>query len=157
MKYEYLDEGKVIIVNNLRFEDGTIDHAWNKGRPCLVLFSDDEYEYILPIKSEIKNEHYFDKIPFDKDSFLYFNEKGYNETTLNDFIGTSKHCRIKTKIKKELSGYINLGHVLKIPIAYRNEIGKFKYDFFKKIIDRLHKIQKTKNNEELKEKAFNGR
>lgn len=157
MKYEYLDEGKIIVVNNFRFEDGSLDHSWNKGRLCLILFIDNEYEYVLPIKSDVKEINFPDKYYIDKSSFEFFYDRGYNETTLNDFIGYSKNYRIKSKINKDLSGYVSLEHVFKIPIAYRNEIGKLDYDTYKSIIEKLHKIQKTTNDEELKERAFNVR
>lgn len=157
MKYEYIDEGKVIIVNNFRFEDGKLDHAWNRGRPCLILFSDDKYEYVLPIKSEVKKSNYFDKYPINKNSFEEFNEVGYNENTLNEFIGGTKKTRISSHMKKDLSGYVNLEHIFKIPIAYRNEIGKIKKNIFKEIVNKLHLVQKTKDDQELTVRAFYAR
>ena len=157
MNYENIDEGKVIIVTNFRFEDGKLDHAWNAGRPCLILFSDDEYVYILPIKSDIKKSNSYNKIPIDKKSFEYFNERGYNDRALNTFIPGTNHVKITGYMKKDISGYVNLEHVFKIPVAYRNEIGKIKKNLFDEIINKLHNIQKTKTEEDLTKKAYFGK
>ena len=157
MKYENIDEGKVIIVNNFRFEDGKLDHAWNRGRPCLILFSDEEYQYVLPIKSEVRKVDNSDKYPITKKSFESFNEIGYNDFTLNTFIRGTKNVKITGYMKKDISGYVNLEHIFKLPIAFRNEIGKIKKNIFQEIINKLYQVQKTNDAHELTERAFFGK
>lgn len=50
------DVGSIIIKKKLVFkEKGELDHAYKKGRPCLVIALDDEYYYYLSISRSIKN------------------------------------------------------------------------------------------------------
>lgn len=156
-KYENLQEGKIIIVNNFKFEDGSLDHAWNKGRPCLILFVDDDYEYIAPIKSELKKDtHFIDKYYINDENMLYFYNNFYVESTLRPYKYNKRSNKLirNAKGKKHIEGYINLEAIYKLPVAFRNEICKLDYDAFKSVIEKLHNIHNIKDNNELKEKAI---
>lgn len=146
-KYDLMLEGKVIIVKKLLFYHGKLDHAWNAGRPCLVIYSDDEFEYILPITHAIKDKYLNDYEYINNDSFLVVYDKRFRENVLN------KRKKLSNKNENKTSGYINLRHVYKIPVAFRSEIGKIKYDCYKKIIKKLKNHHHTNTLEEIIKKA----
>ena len=57
--------GNIIIMKNIVFTNSInvkktheIDHSWRTGRPCLIIYSDDEYDYFLTIKSHITDTKY---------------------------------------------------------------------------------------------------
>lgn len=153
-EYERQDEGKIIIVNNLRFEDGRIDHAWNTGRPCLLLFSDDEYEYVVPLKSELKKDTYLkEKFPLTDEDILCFYRYGYFENTLQK--KNPKKRQVGVIAKKDMYGYINVETIYKIPVAYRNEICKVTYETYQNILSKIKNLHKIEKEEEIKERALN--
>lgn len=48
----------IIIVKNLIFNQngkGVVDHAWCKGRPCIIIKALDDSIYVLPLSTQIKN------------------------------------------------------------------------------------------------------
>ena len=50
--YENSIVGNIVLVRNLVFYNNAnrkyeLDHAYKTGRPCLVIYSDDEYDYFL--------------------------------------------------------------------------------------------------------------
>ena len=58
--YEKEAIGNIILMRNIVFTNSTnkpqeIDHSWKRGRPCLIIYSDDEYDYFLTIKSSISD------------------------------------------------------------------------------------------------------
>jgi len=57
------DVGSVIINRNLFFKDSNkLDHAYKRGRPCLVIATTDEYYYYLSI-SNTRNKQSRTNIP----------------------------------------------------------------------------------------------
>lgn len=49
--------GKIVYIKNIVFakEENKLDHAYNTGRPCLLIYSDEEYDYFLVVlRSKIK-------------------------------------------------------------------------------------------------------
>lgn len=47
----------IVIVRDIIFyneitENYEMDHAFQKGRPCLILYSDGEYDYFLSLTSQ---------------------------------------------------------------------------------------------------------
>lgn len=70
------DVGSIIINKNLVFkEKGELDHAYKKGRPCLVIAMNDEYYYYLSISRSIKehNKTQIQSSRFTKPSSPSFN------------------------------------------------------------------------------------
>lgn len=45
--------GKIVYIKNIVFakEENKLDHAYNTGRHCLLIYSDEEYDYFLAISS----------------------------------------------------------------------------------------------------------
>ena len=126
--YNGLLEGKIIVVNNFSFYNGKLDHAWNKGRMCIILYSDDEYEYVLPITHKIKELY--------KRDYLYINEKNFLEfysKRNREYIIKRVDKKIRSKNYNDINGYVDLRCIYKIPIAFRDEIGKVNYQTYLKL------------------------
>lgn len=51
------DVGSIVINRNIFFKDANkLDHAYKKGRPCLVIALNDEYYYYLSISNSIRKD-----------------------------------------------------------------------------------------------------
>lgn len=155
-KYENMQEGKIIVVKNFKFEDEKIDHAWNLGRLCIVLYSDDEYEYVLPITTYIANTSLRKKYYYINDnSFLFFYKNRYVENTLFKYVGqNTKHNSFRnTHSQSKAQGYINLRNIYKIPVMFRDEIGKLHYKVYNNILNKTKELHQL-DTEELKQSAL---
>lgn len=140
--YERETIGSIVIIKNIIFENPLnhkkeIDHAYKYGRPCFIIYSDEEYDYFLTMTSNAKREQYtkqnFSLNKLNKDSFIY-RERNF------------------IKDEKEIS-LINLQHIYKIPISGHNEIGKVTFETYKNIINKLKKYYKNENINEIIEKS----
>ena len=60
--------GKIVYIKGIVFATGKtkLDHAYSIGRPCLIIYSDNEYDYFLTMSSKIKTKSY---------TFDYYNER----------------------------------------------------------------------------------
>ncbi len=50
--------GNIVLVKNIIFDNNQryeVDHAWAKGRPCLIISTKAEAHYVLPSTSNLKN------------------------------------------------------------------------------------------------------
>lgn len=150
--YELKKDGTIILVNNFKFSDNTLDHAWKAGRICLVLFTDEEYEYVIPMTSYVKESLRENYYYINDDNFMYYYKLRYIESTLKKFQNKrSEHNSLKSNMNKtNVSGYLNLRKIYKIPVAFRDEIGKINYEDYKKILKRIRKKQNLENNEDIK-------
>lgn len=144
MKYNNDMIGKIIFVNSFIFDNGQLDHAWNTGRPCLVIDADEEYEYVLPITHEIKEQFYHE--------FYYINELDYEDIYLNRIIESALNYRTKKGFKHAttVSGYVNLLKKYPIQIAYRDEVGKLNKNTFESIIVKYKNYHHMIDGEEIK-------
>jgi len=137
--YERESIGNIILMKNIVFpnHEGNkheIDHSWKNGRPCIIIYSDENYDYFLPIKSTITDIKYlYHYIPLSENNLLY--------KELNRFgkYNKKKYSKIETK------GYINIETIYKTPISWHDEIGKVKFKTYKTIIDRLKEYHKKKD------------
>lgn len=130
--YEKEVIGNIIVVRNMTFENTTInkqesDHAWNSGRPCIIIYSDDDYDYFLTMTSnpeiiEAFKEHHF-KIS-KKDLLHHYGDK----------------------ITK---GAIKLETVYKMPICGHRELSKVNFETYKDIIIKLKKYHQNRNLDEI--------
>ena len=91
-KYNNSLEGKLIVVNNFSFSTGKLDHAWNTGRICIIIYSDDDYEYVLPITHSIKNKYRNEYFYINKNNFSEFYDSRYKEYVLSN----KKNYQVKT-------------------------------------------------------------
>jgi len=147
-KYDYMLEGKIIVVRNFSFHGGILDHAWNNGRLCLVIYSDDEYEYVLPMTHSIIKDFKYKYYYIKESDFSVFYEKRIKDSTLK-----YKH-KPNAIYNKNVKGYIDLRHVYKIPVSFRDEIGKINYERFKKVLSKLNYYHHTNSLEETIEKGI---
>ena len=58
--YEREAIGDIVIVKGIVFENTAIgkkepDHAWKDGRPCMIIYSDNELDYLLTLTSVDKD------------------------------------------------------------------------------------------------------
>lgn len=146
--YEREVIGNIIIIQNLIFEDSRTkqkepDHAWKLGRPCVIIYSDTEYDYFLPLKTNIVHERYeYHHFTLDENNFI-------NEQINNN--NSKKSKQIKTK------GAVNLQHVYKIPIAGHEIVNKITFETYKKIINKLKECHQKQNLDEILINAKNAK
>ena len=56
-RYEREAIGDIVIIKNIIFKNKVkegkkeTDHSWEQGRPCIIIYNDDEYDYFLTMKS----------------------------------------------------------------------------------------------------------
>ena len=83
---------------------------------------------------------------------MYYYKNRYVESTLKKFQSKNReHNSLKNNLNKtNVSGYLDLRKIYKIPVAYRDEIGKINYEDYKKILKRIRKKQNLENNEDIK-------
>ena len=141
--YEREAIGNIVIIKNMIFRNSLsykkeIDHSWEMGRPCIIIHSDDEYDYFLSMKSNPDYEKYrYKYIPIDKDDLLNRDIHRYN-----------RFDNIKSR-QKEITGAVNLENIYKIPISGHDEIGKLTVETYKYIILMLKAYYKTDNLDEI--------
>lgn len=138
MAYVNDQVGKIVVVKNIVFPEngfkqrGYVDHAWHSGRPCIVLYTDDGYDYVLPLKHELRNQIYAYKyFKLNENMFLYQLSKG---NCINYKI---------SKTKKLSHSYINLEYLYKIPICGHLEVGKINFPSYRELVSQyinLHRI-----------------
>ena len=130
--YEREAIGNIIVVRNMTFENTIsnkqeLDHVWNSGRPSIIIYSDDEYDYFLTMTSNIEiienfQEHHF-------------------EINKKDFIS-----QISDKLTK---GAIKLETVYKMPICGHRQLSKVKFETYKEIINKLKQYHQNQNLDEI--------
>ena len=146
-KYENEQIGKIVIIKNIIFKNSLtnkneVDHAWNRGRPCIIIYSDNEYDYFLPLKTEIKREK------FEYHYFILDETKFLNKEITR--IGKNNH---KKNNKRVTEGVINLQTVYKIPISFHIETAKITFEAYKELMEKLKNYHKTENLETMLETA----
>ena len=141
--YEREPIGNIIIIKNLIFPNTVtnkkeIDHAWRNGRPCIIIHSDNDYDYILALKTNITDEkfgyHYF---PLRKSNFLHQNISRYS------------NYNIKKRNNIETHGTINLQNIYKIPISGHDITAKITFETYKAIITKLKEYHQKENLNEI--------
>lgn len=130
--YEREQIGKIVIIKNIIFENSLTnkkeaDHAWNVGRPCIIIYSDNDYDYILPLKSRIKDEKY------ESQHFL-LDETKFISLQITRM--AKKNCNSSSN-QRTTSGAINLQKIYKIPISWHLEAAKITLEAYKELIEKL--------------------
>lgn len=145
--YEKEAIGNIVLVRNIVFKNAedkkqVLDHSWKGGRPCIIIYSDKNYDYFLPIKSNITDSKYqVHYVPLSEDNLLYKNINMHRKDHKNKF------SQIETK------GYVNLETIYKIPISGHDEIGKIEFKTYKTIISKLLEYYKKEDLNKLFEEA----
>lgn len=148
-KYENEQIGKIVIIKNIIFQNNIrnkkeADHAWNVGRPCIIIYSDNEYDYILPLKKKIKDEKY------DYHHFLLDDAKFLNQQITR--IGKNNY-NVKKANERTTEGAINLEKIYKIPISWHVETAKITFETYKELIEKLKEYHKVEDLNAILENA----
>lgn len=148
--YDKEEIGNIAIIKNIIFSDNEkmeLDHAWSHGRPCLILFEDNEYYYFLTITSTERFSPKYVKQYFkiEENDYKYRYKSRY----------TNKFLNKKNSSNSILKGWVNLENIYKIPIYGLDALGKIKFDFYKNVVQRLKEYHKNENLNELMEKVIN--
>lgn len=145
--YERESIGNIIIIKNMIFRNNIsgkkeLDHSWMSGRPCVIIHSDNEYEYFLTMKSKPDYKKYgYKYVPINKSSLLNMVINRYN-----------KQNNTKSR-QKEITGAVNLENIYRIAISGHDEIGKITFQSYKYIIERLKNYYKADDLNKIIEKA----
>ena len=133
--------GNIIIMKNIVFTNSInikktyeIDHSWRTGRPCLIIYSDDEYDYFLPIKSYITDIKYQNHYASLNESNLLY--KDINKLSKYNF---------KKNSNRVVKGYINFETIYKTPVSWHEGIGKISFEKYKEIIDEIKEYYKLED------------
>lgn len=132
-RYEIESIGNIIMVKNLIFKNTItnkkeIDYAWELGRPCIIIYSDNEYDYFLTITTSQASEKF---------EYRYFKMEN------NDFMYLIKNKNNKNKINK-VSRYINLKNIYKMPICGHEVVNKITFLKYREVITKLKKYHDDK-------------
>lgn len=145
----YINEtiGNIAIIKGIVFKDSknntsTPDHAWESGRPCIIIYESQEYFYFLSLTSTERND--INSIASNQYFKLEENDLAFKYK--NRYKNEGKKKRKDT----ELHGFINLESIYKIPIYGLDEIGKLKLNVFKDIIDKFKIYHASEIEEEIK-------
>lgn len=146
--YEREAIGNIIIIRNLIFQNTVkgqkeIDHAWKMGRPCIIIHSDNEYDYILALKTNVTDEK------FENHHFLLSKKN----------LLSCRHGNYNTKKKnnREIHGAVNLQNIYKIPISGHNIVEKITFETYKAIIAKLKEYHKIEDLNTILENAQSAR
>ena len=133
--------GNIILMKNIVFTNNInikktheIDHSWRTGRPCLIIYSDDEYDYFLPIKSYITDIKYQNHYASLNESNLLY--KDINKLSKYNF---------KKNSNRVVKGYINFETIYKTPVSWHEGIGKISFEKYKEIIDEIKEYYKLED------------
>ena len=110
--YENSILGSIVIIHGLVFcqkfkHKNQVDHACLTGRPCIIIYTDDEYDYFLPLSSSATNLPNYNKLKnkcfeLSKKSFLYSkNVKPTGVVNMGEYF------------RKKISGYSVIGKLTK--------------------------------------------
>ena len=145
--YEREAIGNIILIKNIIFKNTAnkkkeVDHAWKFGRPCLVIYSDEQYDYILTITSTQKKEKY---------SCEHFTIQ--NKHLIPKQVSRYSNHNINKSKNKNIEGSITLDAIYKIPISGHEQLGKITFETYKSIITKLKEYHQKENLDEIITKA----
>ena len=141
--YEREAIGNIVLIKNIIFENTSskrkeVDHAWKFGRPCLVIYSDEQYDYILTITSTQKKARY-------KSEHFTLQTKHFIPNQISRY---SNHNINKIK-NKNIEGSITLDTIYKIPISGHEQLGKITFETYKTITSKLKTLYQKENLDEI--------
>lgn len=101
----YNDIRDVIIVKNIIFKEngkGVVDHTWEKGRPCVVISNSDDWIYVLPLSTQIKDtrsRYFIEKNNIEYD-YMYEGYKRGTEACFDSIMKIKECGRLKIGVLK---------------------------------------------------------
>ena len=131
--------GKIVYIKNIVFAKGEnkLDHAYNTGKPCLLIYSDEEYDYFLIISSQIKNKNYdFDYYKLNNDDFMYLYDYHGNNSRVK-LASAHWYVYLRSIYKRKVSGF------------GMNDSGKIKLKTYKDIINKIKFLHNKENMSEI--------
>lgn len=135
--------GKIVILQNIVFNTGKnkLDHAYKGGRPCLLIYNDEEYDYFLTIKSELRTKSYdFEYYKLNSKDFMYI--YNYHKTYYkSNFPYIQGYVNLMDIHKRRASGYGS------------KDYAKLKLSTYKDIINKFKKLHNSENMEVIMSKA----
>ena len=107
-EYERSYLGNIVIIENIVFNQSKnkrkqVDHSWYKGRPCVIFFTDEEYDYYAPLSSTKPYKKYYNKI---KNEYFELSEDDFLFLDKGEKIGV---IHISECFRKKISGYPTIG------------------------------------------------
>lgn len=134
--YEREAIGDIVIIKGLVFENTVIgkkepDHAWKDGRPCMIIYSDSELDYLLTLTS-VDREGSKQHFKINDENILYEEDFKYRYNR-------------KERIEKSIKGYVNLENIYKIHISGHDKIGKVTFETYKDVFKaiKMHRPNQT--------------
>ena len=134
--YEREAIGDIVIIKGLVFENTVIgkkepDHAWKDGRPCMIIYSDSELDYLLTLTS-VDREGSKQHFKIKDENILYEEDFKYRYNR-------------KDRINKSIKGYFNLENIYKMPISGHDKIGKVTFETYKDVFKaiKMHRPNQT--------------
>lgn len=126
----------IVIIKGLVFENTVIgkkepDHAWKDGRPCMIIYSDSELDYLLTLTS-VDREGSKQHFKINDENILYEEDFKYRYNR-------------KDRINKSIKGYVNLENIYKMPISGHDKIGKVTFETYKDVFKaiKMHRPNQT--------------
>lgn len=141
--------GDIIVTDKIKFRDGTYDNK--KNRPCMVLFSYEDYVFCLPCTSQTKS---FNKNPNDYFIIptIIFSEKKLSFLKLNNLL------KINNKIVRDTGLSVGLTEqnirLLRKRISNFSEKGFEEYILLEKIFELDDKLKKQQAKDRKLEKKL---
>ena len=82
--------GSIVIIKNIIFNQdkassNVVDHAWKLGRSCVIIYTDDDYDYFLTLSSSVTIKDYYNKV---KNRYFEFNESNFTSLQKGAKLGT---------------------------------------------------------------------
>lgn len=145
--YERSPLGDIIIVKGITFQNTVIgmqevDHAWINGRPSIIIYSDDEYDYFMTLTSSETDNIYEDRYLKIQEENILFQENSNDRYTM--------HKKYKKKNKnKSIKGAINISSIYKLPASGHDRIAKITYKTYTELINKTKEYYSEQNIESI--------
>ena len=123
----FFDKGSIILVRDIIFKEGMLDHAYKAGRPCLIIDIDDDYITFLTLSTLHNKKIYDHDYLFNDCDDLNFK----NDT------------------------YVNLQHIYRKRICFYEEVSHLNQKEYFKILRKFLRVNSKNPSDEFLEIASN--
>jgi len=112
------DGGEIIIINNIIFNNNQIDHAYFKGRPCIVISECNDKLSLLPLTSN------YPKSTNDRQNTAIFFR--------NDFFDSTGSFKLKQV------SYSNLSSIFQRELRYYDVVSRISYIRYARLLKEIN-------------------